>query len=469
MKGILRTLGLLGTFVFIVPSFAEEPGGTRTWYVYFDVTDQAGVGLSGISIELIVTTWYGDELDLDGNGIHDSWEMPLAQQFCPYLILHSGDNGVRPVPVESMDRNGNGVLDWEDVLVRCYNLGGQYVGELYMDELLIYGGGDPYLFDVKYPRLAPAEKYFAIPDINGNGIFGESGEALTYYFMIPHYEWGPIGSTTPPSWYSSWSSLMQTHASETAYVNGTTYAHLFRTQPPIQDETVIQYWFFYPFNAAANRHEGDWEHINVILDSQNPSAADIIRVEYYFHERVAPRYTTGVDYYLVNNTHPKVYVGGFTNEDGYSGHGTHGSYPFDGVWPDINQIHTTETVNGLGLHINFANYQNIIIIPNLEATNLGTPLEWVQFGAYWGHALSSPSAGDNFGNSIFDITFFIFPNIPFGQPWFTIAGFGIWDAYTAAGYDPIQDSKIAPLGPALKKNTWNKVYSQTGLTVYTQR
>ena len=28
---------------------------------------------------------------------------------------------------------------------------------------------------------------------------------------------------------------------------------------------VVQYWFFYPFNDAVNEHEGDWEHINVLL------------------------------------------------------------------------------------------------------------------------------------------------------------------------------------------------------------
>ena len=28
---------------------------------------------------------------------------------------------------------------------------------------------------------------------------------------------------------------------------------------------VMQYWFFYPFNDAVNEHEGDWEHINVLV------------------------------------------------------------------------------------------------------------------------------------------------------------------------------------------------------------
>ena len=28
---------------------------------------------------------------------------------------------------------------------------------------------------------------------------------------------------------------------------------------------VLQYWFFYPFNDAVNEHEGDWEHVNVLV------------------------------------------------------------------------------------------------------------------------------------------------------------------------------------------------------------
>jgi hypothetical protein len=33
-------------------------------------------------------------------------------------------------------------------------------------------------------------------------------------------------------------------------------------------QLVFQYWFFYPFNDAVNAHEGDWEHINVIIASK---------------------------------------------------------------------------------------------------------------------------------------------------------------------------------------------------------
>ncbi len=72
-------------------------------------------------------------------------------------------------------------------------------------------------------------------------------------------------------------------------------------------ELVYQYWFFYAFNDGGNNHEGDWEHINVVISprsriGQHLGPADIeqmmttgasgndplviSRVEYGFHHKV---------------------------------------------------------------------------------------------------------------------------------------------------------------------------------------
>ena len=79
---------------------------------------------------------------------------------------------------------------------------------------------------------------------------------------------------------------------------------------------VIQYWLYYPFNNAVNDHEGDWEHVNVIVSTRDlvrrstsrdftgtAMTADAVRrlldatqplddetaiaaVDYYFHDHV---------------------------------------------------------------------------------------------------------------------------------------------------------------------------------------
>ena len=77
-------------------------------------------------------------------------------------------------------------------------------------------------------------------------------------------------------------------------------------------QLILQYWFFYPYNDGGNNHEGDWEHIHVIvspksrvtqpalsevdiqrmldgewLDDLGEDQLVIKRVEYYFHSNVA--------------------------------------------------------------------------------------------------------------------------------------------------------------------------------------
>src|SRR4030042_1503981 len=67
--------------------------------------------------------------------------------------------------------------------------------------------------------------------------------------------------------------------------------------------TVVQYWFFYAYNdAPLNDHEGDWEMIELILDSaQNPTSVA------YSLPWKGQRASWG-DVDKVDSTHPVVYV-----------------------------------------------------------------------------------------------------------------------------------------------------------------
>lgn len=87
-------------------------------------------------------------------------------------------------------------------------------------------------------------------------------------------------------------------------------------------ELVLQYWFFYPTNDGGNNHEGDWEHLNVliaprsrvkqalsaetvqgILTGELPATDDaddplvIRRTDYYFHHFVMTLDYTAPDVY----------------------------------------------------------------------------------------------------------------------------------------------------------------------------
>ena len=181
-----------------------------------------------------------------------------------------------------------------------------------------------------------------------------------------------------------------------------------RFEPP-RYELVLQYWFFYPYNDAGNVHEGDWEHINVVVtprqQSTEPMAAAAIRgllerqpaddqllirrVEYYFHhwvfiadyvtpdvyapraewerqvkalreERVGEReiwrqlrrqvYLDDAETKLT--LHPIVFIGGDNRglqqliaTPSRLGRSSHGSYPFPGLYKDVGPQNTGELVS----------------------------------------------------------------------------------------------------------------------------
>jgi hypothetical protein len=119
---------------------------------------------------------------------------------------------------------------------------------------------------------------------------------------------------------------------ETAAKAPTQYAHAFWLNRA-RGEIVIQYWFFYPFNEWINHHEGDWEHVNVVLagPSRLGRASDYRAVgyEYYFHEY---RLDTERPVRAAGD-HPMVFVGGHGHLLWWSGNASGGSYPWSASYP----------------------------------------------------------------------------------------------------------------------------------------
>ena len=121
---------------------------------------------------------------------------------------------------------------------------------------------------------------------------------------------------TPGDGESSWRAAYQNRS----HTGSKVYAHFFVHEdtlatPERRYFLAIQYWFFYPFNDGGNNHEGDWEHMNVLvttraaaidtsagyaragyvsapaigamLDATTPADSLVIgMVDYYFHHNV---------------------------------------------------------------------------------------------------------------------------------------------------------------------------------------
>ena len=97
----------------------------------------------------------------------------------------------------------------------------------------------------------------------------------------------------------------------------TVYAHV-ATDPAHPGKLALQYWFFYAFNDFNNKHEGDWEMIQLDFDASD--AADALRMEptrvgFSSHEG-AERADWGDDKLQLDGTHPVVYpsVGSHANK-----------------------------------------------------------------------------------------------------------------------------------------------------------
>jgi hypothetical protein len=257
-----------------------------------------------------------------------------------------------------------------------------------------------------------------------------------WYSIVIYPDWGGPSCDTPSEWYNLYDQIKDNYLH-------TIYPHLFQNNL----ETVIQYWLFYPFNAFVNRHEGDWEHINVVLDSQNPSHANIIRVEYYFHHFVLNRYPIN-QFHLVDQTHPVIFVGGHGEltlwpTGTWYGEGSHGSYPIYGTWEKMGKglFQPNEFVDGNGLYIKYSQF-NLKIIPNPSAIDYSQhpEMSWLKANIPWGQLLISESAGTDY--------YYYYSALPVVNYFVLFADL--------VGQIPNDIGNIAPVGPAYSKG-WNDV------------
>ena len=130
----------------------------------------------------------------------------------------------------------------------------------------------------------------------------------------------------------------------------TAYVHIWETTNSNYDSpiTVIKYFYFYPYNHWWNRHEGDWQGINVVVSSSDPDLAEVIGVEYSFHKAHLSYYENyfhnvyhgteleatlempGLASSFVFNPQDSLKLSQGTHPVVYVGAGSHASYPFGG-------------------------------------------------------------------------------------------------------------------------------------------
>jgi len=125
----------------------------------------------------------------------------------------------------------------------------------------------------------------------------------------------PGSALDPGCDYERWARRLEKGAPPTIY------AHV-ATDPGAPGKLALQYWFFYAFNDFNNKHEGDWEMIQLVFDASDASealrAAHPTEVGYSSHEG-AERATWGDEKLeLVDGTHPVVYPAAGSHANKYT-------------------------------------------------------------------------------------------------------------------------------------------------------
>jgi len=368
---------------------AGVDGAVHVLYSYGDSSEtvlfnQAGwcvVGshIQGSGLNCEDLEWYVMEkiYDQNDNDILDLFEQELIETFCPSLVLNSPDQGVSPEPVNIMAPSHAG-----DLWARTYNILGEGFEKRVDDDW------DPPL-SYYYGWLDTGNYSF----IDGRAYMytgAPPGKAYGVYYLIFHFEWAEQGNSSP-----AWREAYSREAGENLY-DDTIYAHLYA----LGTNYLIQYWFFYPFNDYINNHEGDWEHINVLVNSQDPSDARIVKVDYCFHHNVITVVDPGFDFLVEDGSHPLVFVGGSGSIAFGSGDGSHGSFPINGVWEESGggccwvTTRPDETVDGMGRYIPYNEF-TVVNVPEPEKIDYFTSPEWSWLKADipWGH-INVDSPGD---------------------------------------------------------------------------
>ncbi|MFQ5921669.1 MAG: PrsW family intramembrane metalloprotease [Anaerolineales bacterium] len=159
------------------------------------------------------------------------------------------------------------------------------------------------------------------------------------------------------------------------------YAHVRREEA--QDRITIQYWFFYYYNDGINKHEGDWEMMQIML-GEGGVPEWVVLSQHHGGTRRSWAQTR-----IEEGTHPAVYVA----------LGSHANYFFP------NEVYPYGvTVGNLDVHVSDRTgasgrvSPNVISVPGREDV-LTDPaawggLEWLPYGGLWGElALQSDFGG----------------------------------------------------------------------------
>jgi hypothetical protein len=162
----------------------------------------------------------------------------------------------------------------------------------------------------------------------------------------------------------------------------TAYARVV-TEPGKPGRLALQYWLYYPFNDWNNKHESDWEMIQLMFDAS--SASDALKrspteVGYSQHEG-AERAAWDDSKLEKKGLHPVV----------YPGRGSHANYFVQSVWLG----HSAQ--EGFGCDNTTAPSRMVqtqaVLMPAIAPASSSDRFAWLAYGGHWGQKEHGPNTG----------------------------------------------------------------------------
>ncbi len=162
----------------------------------------------------------------------------------------------------------------------------------------------------------------------------------------------------------------------------TGYAHVV-AEPGKPGKLALQYWLYFPFNDWNNKHESDWEMIQLMFDASTASEAlerSPTEAGYSQHEG-AERAAWNDDKLQKRGTHPIV----------FPGRGSHANYFEQAVWlghsaqEGFGCDNTTTPSRELQTHA--------VLLPGKPPAFESAPFAWLAYGGHWGQKEHGPNTG----------------------------------------------------------------------------
>jgi hypothetical protein len=165
-------------------------------------------------------------------------------------------------------------------------------------------------------------------------------------------------------------------------VASTVYAHVV-TERRKPGKLALQYWLYYPFNDWNNKHESDWEMIQLVFDASSASQAlqrTPKEIGYSQHEG-AERADWDDDKLQRQGSHPVV----------FPGRGSHANYYKQTIWLG----HSAQ--EGFGCDNTTAPSHavrpQIVLLPDSAPTSADASFAWLGFEGHWGQKEQGPNKG----------------------------------------------------------------------------